>query len=154
MVVGTIYPWRTSKWCSTDIYNSGAPKRHAPRICLPPFLEDGPTYIRGACIHCAPLLSSICVVHPKSMRHGYGGLTPQALVFGGAHLSVAHPLLGAPRIRRYRWSIYLGAPQLLICGAPKRSNPQIMGPWIRVFLVVPSTSGQRGSMCSICLCAK
>jgi hypothetical protein len=87
-VVGTIYPWRTSKWCSTDIYNSGAPKRHAPRICLPPFPEDGPTYISGACICGAPLLSSICVAHPKSMRHRYGGLTPQALVLDGAHLSV------------------------------------------------------------------
>jgi hypothetical protein len=136
MVVGTIYPWRTSKWCSTDIYNSGAPKRHAPRICLPPFPEDRPTYIRGACNCGAPLLSSICVAHPKSMRYGYGGLTPQALMLAGAHLSVAHSLLGAPRIRRYLWSIYLGAPRLLICGAPKRGAPQIMGPWIRVFLVV------------------
>jgi hypothetical protein len=29
-----------------------------------------------------------------------------------------------------------GAPQILIRGAPKLSAPQIMGPWIRVFLVV------------------
>jgi hypothetical protein len=84
----------------------------------------------------APLLSSICVAHPISMRHGYGGLTPQALVLAGAHLCVAHPFFGAPRIRRYLSSIYLGAPRLLIYGAPKHSVPQIMGPWIRVFLVV------------------
>jgi hypothetical protein len=139
MVVGTTYPWRTSIWCSTNIYISGAPRGHAPRICLPPFLEDGPTYIRGTCISGAPLLSSICVAHPKSMRHGYGGLTPQALVLAGAHLCVAHPFFGAPHIRRYLWSIYLGAPWLLICGAPKHSAPQIMGPWIRVFLVVLPT---------------
>jgi hypothetical protein len=30
-----------------------------------------------------------------------------------------------------------GAPRILIRGAPKLSAPQIMGPWIRVFLVVP-----------------
>jgi hypothetical protein len=105
MLVGTIYPWCTSKWCSTDIYNSGAPKRHAPRICLPPFPEGGPTNIHGACICGAPRLSSLCMAHPKSMHHGYGGLTPQALVLSGAHLSVAHPFHGAPRIRRYLWSI-------------------------------------------------
>jgi hypothetical protein len=45
MVVGTTYPWRTSIWCSTNIYISGAPRGHAPRICLPPFPEDGPTYL-------------------------------------------------------------------------------------------------------------
>jgi hypothetical protein len=136
MVVGMIYSWRTSKWCSTDIYNSGTPKRHAPHICLPPFPEDGPTYIHCTCNCGAPQLSSICVAHPKSMHHRYGGLTPQALVLAGAHLSVAHSFLGAPRIRRYLWSIYLGAPRLLICEAPKRSAPQIMGSWIRFFLVV------------------
>jgi hypothetical protein len=31
-----------------------------------------------------------------------------------------------------------GTPRILIYGAPKRSAPQIMGPWIRVFLVVLS----------------
>jgi hypothetical protein len=88
----------------------------------------------------------ICVAHPKSMRHGYGGLTPQALVLAGAHLCVAHPFFGAPYIRRYLWSIYLGAPRLLICGAPKRSAPQIMGPWIRVFLVVIATIYTAGAV--------
>jgi hypothetical protein len=141
MVVCTTYPWRTSIRCSTDIYISGAPRGNAPKICLPPFLEDGPTYIRGAWISGTPLLSSICVAHPESMRHGYGGLTPQALVLAGAHLSVAHSFFGAPRIMRYLWSIYLRAPRLLICGAPKRSAPQIMSPWIRVFLVVIGQSG-------------
>ena len=123
MVVGTTYPWRTSKWCSTDIYTRGAPLSGAPRICLPPFPEGGPTHIHGACICGAPRVSTLCVAHPQCMRHGYGGLTPQALVLVGAHICVAHPFFGAPRIRRYLCNIYLDAPRLLICGVPKRSAP-------------------------------
>jgi hypothetical protein len=130
MVIGTTYPWCTSIWCSTNIYISGAPRGHAPQICLPPFPEDG-----------APLISSICVAHPKFMRHGCGGLTPQALVLVWAHICVAHPFFDTPRIRRYLWSIYLGVPRLLICGVSKRSAPQIIGPWIRVFLVVTELRG-------------
>jgi hypothetical protein len=80
MVVGTTYLWRTSIWCSINIYISGAPSGHAPQICLPPFPKDGPTYIRGAWVSGAPLISSICVAHPKFMRHECGGLKPQALV--------------------------------------------------------------------------
>jgi hypothetical protein len=117
----TTYPWRTSLWCSTNIYISGAPKGHAPRICLPPFPEDGPTYICGAWICGAPLISAICVAHTHFMCHGCGGLTPPAMVLVGAHICVAHPLFGAPQIRWYMWRISLGAPWLLIYGAPKHS---------------------------------
>jgi hypothetical protein len=123
MVVGTTYSWRTSLWCFTNIYISGAPRGHAPRICLPPFPEDGPTYIRGAWIRGASLISAICVAHPKFMRHGCGGLTPQALVLVGAHICVAHQLFGVPRISWYLWFILHGAPRLLIRGAPKCSAP-------------------------------
>ena len=81
------------------IYIRGAPQSGAPRICLPPFPEGGPTHIRATCICGAPRLSTLCVAHPQCMRHGYGGLTPQALVLGGAHLSMAHAFHGAPRVR-------------------------------------------------------
>jgi hypothetical protein len=123
MVVGTTYSWHISLRCSTKLYISGAPNGRAPRICLPPFLEDGPTYIRGARIYSAPLISTICVAHSQFVRHGCGGLTPPALVLVGAHICVAHHLFGAPRIRWYPWHISLGAPRLLIHGAPKRSAP-------------------------------
>jgi hypothetical protein len=76
MVVGMTYPWRTSKWCSTDIYNSGTPRRHAPRICLPPFPEGGPTYIHGACICGAPRLSSLCVAPQIHAPRIWGPNTP------------------------------------------------------------------------------
>jgi hypothetical protein len=124
MVVGTTaYPWRISVWCATDIYISGAPKGRAPRICLPPFPEDGPTYIRGAWNCGAPLISAICVAHSHFVRHGCGGLTPPAMVLVGAHICVAHLLFGAPHIRWYLWRILYGAPRLLIRGAPKHSAP-------------------------------
>jgi hypothetical protein len=124
MVVGTMtYPWCTSIWCSTNIYISGASMDHAPWICLPPFLEDGPTYIRGVWICGAPLISAICVAHSHFVRHGCGGLTPPAMVPVGAHICVVHPLFGAPHIRWYLWRILYGAPRLLIRGAPKHSAP-------------------------------
>jgi hypothetical protein len=124
MVVGTMtYPWCTSIWYSTNIYISGAPKGRAPRICLPPFLEDGPTYICGAWICGAPLISAICMVYSHFVRHGCGSLTPPARVLFGAHICMAHPLFGAPHIRWYLWRILYGAPCLLIHGAPKCSAP-------------------------------
>jgi hypothetical protein len=109
--------------CSTKLYISGTPNCRAPRICLPPFPEDGPTYIRGARICGAPLISAICVAHSQFVHHRCGGLTPPALVLVGAHICVAHHLFGAPRIRWYLWRILHGAPRLLIRGAPKCSAP-------------------------------
>jgi hypothetical protein len=75
----------------------------APRICLPPFSKEGPTYIRGAWICSAPLISALCVTHSHFVRHGCGGLTPPGMVLVGAHICVAHPLFGAPCIRWYLW---------------------------------------------------
>jgi hypothetical protein len=124
MVVGTMtYPWCTSFWCATDLYVSGAPKAHAPRICLPPFPDHGPTELRGAWIRGVPQIPAICVAHDDIMRHGCGGLTPPAIVPIGAHICVAHNMSGVPRIWQDLWRIFLGVPRILIRGASKHGAP-------------------------------
>jgi hypothetical protein len=120
MVSSTTYPWRTSYRCATDFYISGAYKSRAPRICLPPFPENGPTDIRGAWKCGVPLISAICVAHSHIMHHGCGGLTPPAIVLVGAHICMAHPIFDAPSIRQDLWHIFLGAPRIIIHGASKR----------------------------------
>jgi hypothetical protein len=100
MVGSTAYLWRTSYWCATDFYVSGAPKTHAPRIYLPPFLENGPTELCGAWKCGVPRIRVICMAHSHIMRHGCGGLTPPVVVPIGAHTCVVHLTFGAPRIAK------------------------------------------------------
>jgi hypothetical protein len=85
MVGSTTYSWCTSYRCATDFHVSGAPHSRAPRIDLPPYPEHGPTKLSGAQKYGVPQIHVICVVHDNMMRHGYGGLTPPALVPAGAH---------------------------------------------------------------------